>query len=525
LQYSGPVERRKPEEFAAQQASGGADNSDEDEDVPAASGSGINSGGAPITASGNMSLRGRDEWKEVTVPSYDHLSSPVASNAPLQRIPSRDGTKPNLGPVDPRLGNRPGTGMSASSLHLDHDAAFSNYRLHARESEEIMEQQRRAEQYRYLQMQAQLGNGVPPYGNPGGPLGHLNMGPTGPPSWMGMGRNRQRSDMGDMDMARSEHLTSWAALRENRTPSSASLPLTGGSQPALNALYSQRLGANAQGQISPNNGTLPHPGGSDTASHGLPSGHRHGLPEENISAGEFADATVNPDIGFYTPYTLPTAQGISEDGTFDWQRSAAAAQLQAAMNTQAAQLAYLRQQKAQQMQWKDLVAASGMDYAVNHFNGRMGQQNHNGPGFDHGQYTPQNPMSFQPSVTTDSASGGSASAPPTGGFSWPTEGQGGPQAGWFNNLNQQPSALRNNVRVPGGSSPIGMSGGVDRARDPTIPPSHNAGGDSNSLRADRSSIGGSQDDMKPAEMTMDRKRQYDGDTSDMEADSKRNRSA
>lgn len=487
-----------------------------------------------------MSLRGRDEWKEVTVPSYEHLSSPVGNGTQLQRIPSRDGAKLSTGPVDPRLSdprlyNRPGTAMSASSFHPEHDAALSNYRMHARDSEEIMEQQRRAEQYRYLQMQAQLSNGFPPYPQHGNAPSHPSMGSNGPLSWMGTGRNRQRSDFGDgLDLARGEQLTSWAGLRETRTPSVASLPVTGGSQPALNALYSQRLNAQSQGQVSPN-GPLPHAGGSDTASHGVPSGNRHGLPEENVSAGEFTDPSIGSGIDFYTPYHLPATQGMNQDGTLDWQRTAAAAQLQAALQTQQAQLAYLRQQKAQQMQWKDLVAASGMDYAVNHFNGRMSNQNHEGPGIGHGQYTPQDQMSFQPSTATDSGSGGSTSAPPPGGFPWPTEGQGGAQSGaWFNNLNQQPSALRTNVRVPGGSSPIALNGGGpgNHVRDlnhanagwtPNEAPG--AIGDASSMRGDRSSIGASQDDAKSAEAHSGRKRQLDGDVSDIEADGKRTRVA
>lgn len=540
LQYAGPVERRKPEEFAAQQASGGGDNSDEDEDVPAASGSGINSGGAPITASGNMSLRGRDEWKEVTMPSYDHLSSPVDSGIKSQRRSSRDGGKADLGPVDPRLYTRAGNGMSAGSFHPDHEAALASYRMHGRDAEDMMEQQRRAEQYRYLQMQAQLSNGFPPYPGHGAVPNHLGMGTNAPPSWMGMGRNRQRSDIGDMDMARGEQLTSWAALRENRTPSVASLPVNGGSQPALNALYSQRLGG-PHGQISPGNPSLPQAGGSDTASISMPSGQRHGLPEENVSAGEFVDPSMNAGLDFYTPYHLPTTQGMNQDGTLDWQRTAAAAQLQAALQTQQAQLAYLRQQKAQQMQWKDLVAASGMDYAVNHFGARMGSQPNEAPGMDNGQYTPQDGISFQSSAANDSGSGGSTSAPSQGGFLWPNEGQGNAQGGsWFNSLNQQPSALRTNVRVPGSGSPIRINdaGARDPSGDLNVPANHaNAGwtlnseaqapvnGDSNSLRGDRSSLGASQDDSKAVGMQSDRKRQHEGDASDMEADSKRTRAA
>ncbi|GHJ83928.1 hypothetical protein NliqN6_0330 [Naganishia liquefaciens] len=540
--YAGPVERRKPEEFAAQQASGGGDNSDEDEDLPAASGTGTNSGGAPITASGNMSLRGRDEWKEVTMPSYDHLSSPIDSGSKSHRRSSRDGGKAaDIGPVDPRLYNRMGNGMSAGPFHPDHDAALANYRMHARDSEDIMEQQRRAEQYRYMQMQAQLSNGFPPYPGHGNLPGHLSMGSNAPPSWMGLGRNRQRSDIGDLDSARGEQLTSWAALRDTRTPSVNSMPINNGSQPALNALYSQRINGNAPGQISPGGSSLPPAGGSDTASIGLPTGQRHGLPEENVSAGEFADPSINSGLDFYTPYHLPTAQGMNQDGTLDWQRTAAAAQLQAALQTQQAQLAYLRQQKAQQMQWKDLVAASGMDYAVNHFGGRMGDQQNDGPGIDNGQYTSQTGITFQPSAATDSGSGGSTSAAPQGDFLWPTEGQGnssGQAGSWFNNLNQQPSSLRTNIRIPGSGSPIRMNGAGARGSsgDPNIRADHanaewtlnseaHVNGDANSVQGERSSMGASQDDLKAAGMAADRKRQYEGDASDLEADGKRNRAS
>lgn len=491
-----------------------------------------------------MSLRGRDEWKEVTIPSYEHLPSPVDNSDQSQRLTALDVEKPSIGPVDPRLYDRPVAGLSGPSFHPDHDPALSNYRMNPRGSEELLEQQRRAEHYRYLQMQAQMGHSGSPYtGHTVNQNLHLNgAGAPGTPSWMGMGRNRQRSDMGEgMDPIRGEQLTSWAALRDARTPSAPSLPMTSGSQPAMNALYSQRLNAHTQGLPSPSAGSTATNGASGMASHGISPEHRHGLPAENVSAGDFVDPSMNPGIDFYTPYHLPTTQGMNPDGTIDWQRTAAAAQLQAALQAQQAQLAYLRQQKAQQLHWKELVAASGMDFAVNQFGARLANQNnHGGPGVDQGQYSPQEQMPFQPSLATDSASGGSTSGPTTGGFSWPTEGNGGAQLGsWYNNLGQQPSSLRTDVRVRSGSNLNGMEARApnDTAKDPSISAaqgstSWTAGGeappttgDSHSLRADGTSVAGSQEDTKLAEEQNGRKRQNDGEVSENEQESKRSRVA
>jgi hypothetical protein len=519
------VERRKPEEFAAQQASGGGDNSDEDEDVPAASGSGTNSGGAPITASGNMSLRGRDEWKEVTIPSYEHLPSPV-DNGDRAHQRAFEGERSNIGPVDPRLYDRP-SAMSGPPFHPDHEPAMASYRMNPRASEEILEQQRRAEQYRFLQMQAQMGHSGPPYtGHNGNQNLHLNG--SGAPSWMGMGRNRQRSDIGEGMEPSREQLTSWAAVRDSRTPSAPSLPMTAGSQPAMNALYNQRLNAPRQDLPSPSApGSMANGPGMH---HRVSPDHRHGLPAENVSAGDFADLPLNSGIDFYTPYHLPTAQGMNPDGTLDWQRTAAAAQLQAALQAQQAQLAYLRQQKAQQLQWKELVAASGMDFAVNQFGARMGAQGAQG-GLDQGQYSPQDLMPFQSANPTDNTSAGSSSAPPTGGFSWPGDGNGGAQLGsWYNNLNQQPSSLRTDVRAERATS--STRGAEEAVRAPSVSgvqgePNWDPAdaGDAHNLRSDGHSGVGSQEDGQPAAESVERKRQNGGDLSENEQESKRSRVA
>lgn len=485
-----------------------------------------------------MSLRGRDEWKEVTVPSYEHLPSPVDNgDQPQQR--GLDGERPNIGPVDPRLYDR-SSAISGPPFHPDHEPAMASYRINSRASEEILEQQRRAEQYRFLQMQAQMGHSGQPYA---GQNGHQNMhlngiGASGAPSWMGMGRNRQRSDMGEgTDSSRGEQLTSWAAVRDARTPSAPSLPMTSGSQPAMNALYSQRLNSHRQDLPSPSAAGPMANGNTGMHPHRVSPDHRHGLPAENVSAGDFTEPSMNPGIDFYTPYHLPTAQGMNPDGTLDWQRTAAAAQLQAALQAQQAQLAYLRQQKAQQLQWKELVAASGMDFAVNQFGARMASQGNHG-GLDQGQYSPQAQMPFAPSMPTDTASAGSSSAPPTGDFSWPANGNGGAHLdSWYNNLNQQPSSLRTDVRAGTGSSSIGAEGRApeDIARAPSVsggqgetnwnavdtPPT----GDSHSLRTDGNSVAGSQEDLKPAEEQNDRKRQNGGDLSENEQESKRSRVA
>lgn len=480
-----------------------------------------------------MSLRGRDEWKEVTVPSYEHLPSPVDNgDQPQQR--GFDGERSNIGPVDPRLYDRP-SAISGPPFHPDHEPVMASYRINPRASEEILEQQRRADQYRFLQMQAQIGQSGQPYGAQNM---HLNgLGGSGAPSWMGMGRNRQRSDMGEgMDHSRGEQMTSWAAVRDARTPSVSSLPMTSGSQPAMNALYSQRPNAPRQDLPSPSAVGSTTNGAPGMHPHRVSQEHRHGLPAENVSAGDFTEPSMNPGIDFYTPYHLPAAQGMNPDGTLDWQRTAAAAQLQAALQAQQAQLAYLRQQKAQQLQWKELVAASGMDFAVNQFGARMaGQGNHGG--LDHGQYSPQAQMPFPPSMPTDTASAGSSSAPPTGGFSWPTNGNGGAQLdSWYNNLNQQPSSLRTDVRAGTGSSSTGAEGraeGVARAPSVSVVQSEtnwNAGdasstGDQHSLRADGNSVAESQEDHKSTEQQNDRKRQGADDLSDNEQETKRSRVA
>ncbi|KAJ9094356.1 hypothetical protein QFC19_007964 [Naganishia cerealis] len=490
--YAGPVERRKPEEFVAQQAAGGADNSDDDEDVPAASGSGINNGGAPITASGNMSLRGRDEWKEATVPSYAHLQDPMDDNDRNgEQLHHGSALDPSMGPVDPRLSDRPTFGISAagaSSFPPEHDRSVASFRL-SRESEEIMEQQRRAEQYRFLQMQAQMGISGPPYasnGSAGHNSLHANDALSGPPAWMGIGRNRQRSDIPDsaLDSGRGgggEHSTSWAAMRSGtRTPSVTTFPAPAGTQPSLNSLYSQRLDvlAHQQGNTSPTRASMaPHNNGSSGGSESMPYGgssaSRHGLPAENISAGEFASgggggSSLHPGgIDFYTSYHLPPAQGVNSDGTLDWQRTAAAAQLQAALQAQQAQLAYLRQQKAQQVHWNELVAASGMDHAVHQLSTRMSssnqqQQQQQQANHEHGSETRSSLMDHGGSGgrytprTDQQISFGNHTAPPTASFAWPTANEpshnaGTPAAGaesWYNNL-QEPSALRtSDIRVP-----------------------------------------------------------------------------
>lgn len=68
---------------------------------------------------------------------------------------------------------------------------------------------------------------------------------------------------------------------------------------------------------------------------------------------------VQPPMGGpYAEYTLPVDNGINADGTIDWQRAAAAAQIQAALHTQQAQLSYMYSQRRQQEHWRELLAAS-----------------------------------------------------------------------------------------------------------------------------------------------------------------------
>ncbi|KAJ9120091.1 hypothetical protein QFC22_002989 [Naganishia vaughanmartiniae] len=510
--YAGPVERRKPEEFIAQQAAGGADNSDDDEDVqPVPSGSGaaaggLNNGGAPITASGNMSLRGRDEWKEATVPSYSHLQGGIDDDRTDGGMPHGSGmdgvNMSGMGPVDPRLTERqPFSGGHQSSFNHHHHQAeqqqdHPSFRL-SRESEEIMEQQRRAEQYRFLQMQAQMNSGGIASGSPYGGVNDASG--MSAPSWMGMGRNRQRSDLldGGLDVARGggEQLTSWAAMRGGgaRTPSmssNAAFPQSGpgGRQPSLNSLYAQRLDAHsAQGTTSPTRASMAShgPGGGGGGSESMSRGgispaSRHGLPAENISAGEFTGGGGNPGGGldFYTSYHLPQEQGVNADGTLDWQRTAAAAQLQAALHAQQAQLAYLRQQKAQQVQWQDLVAASGMDNAVHQLHSRLTnnhqqQQEHGGDsrgavGVDYaGRYTPRGEQNTAPSSASfqwPTAGGGSTNETTTAG----TQAAGG--GSWYNTLQDTSSTLRtSDLRLPHPpSEDVGRGPSVDQRGRATV---------------------------------------------------------
>lgn len=64
-QYSGPIERRRAPEFAAMAESGGKDDgSDLDEDELA----GNAGGGEGSTAPKGMSLKGKEEWKDVSLP-------------------------------------------------------------------------------------------------------------------------------------------------------------------------------------------------------------------------------------------------------------------------------------------------------------------------------------------------------------------------------------------------------------------------------------------------------------------------
>lgn len=60
----------------------------------------------------------------------------------------------------------------------------------------------------------------------------------------------------------------------------------------------------------------------------------------------------------YAQYSLPVDHGINADGSIDWNKATAAAQLQAALHAQQAQLAYLQQQRQQQEHWRELLAAT-----------------------------------------------------------------------------------------------------------------------------------------------------------------------
>lgn len=66
----------------------------------------------------------------------------------------------------------------------------------------------------------------------------------------------------------------------------------------------------------------------------------------------------DPQQQAYAQYSLPVDHGINPDGSIDWNKATAAAQLQAALHAQQAQLAYLRQQRQQQDHWRELLAAT-----------------------------------------------------------------------------------------------------------------------------------------------------------------------
>jgi hypothetical protein len=249
-------------------------------------------------------------------------------------------------------------------------------------------------------------------------------------------------------------------------------------------LYSQRLDAHsAQGTTSPTRASMVShgppggaggAGGSESMSRGgVSPASRHGLPAENISAGEFAGGgggggNAAGGLDFYTSYHLPPAHGVNTDGTLDWQRTAAAAQLQAALQAQQAQLAYLRQQKAQQVQWQDLVAASGMDHAVHQLHSRLTTNNNQQQ--QHGQDYNSGGVDARGSVGLDYAGrytprGEQNTAPLSAGFTWPGAGTGnganettpagtqsaaGSGGSWYNTLQESSSSTTrtSDVRLP-----------------------------------------------------------------------------
>ena len=94
-----------------------------------------------------------------------------------------------------------------------------------------------------------------------------------------------------------------------------------------------------------------------------PSSHMNSLHSSNNNNNNGGLGSSSSPVSFenpqaYAQYSLPVDSGINSDGSIDWHKASAAAQLQAALHAQQAQLAYLRQQRQQQEHWRELLAAS-----------------------------------------------------------------------------------------------------------------------------------------------------------------------
>ena len=113
----------------------------------------------------------------------------------------------------------------------------------------------------------------------------------------------------------------------------------------------------------------------------------------------------------YAQYSLPVDSGINSDGSIDWHKASAAAQLQAALHAQQAQLAYLRQQRQQQEHWRELLAASA---------GGSGSMTGLPPGLGGGAAVGNAVQRFNELVAA-----GHDPMALSNGFQWPTGGSGG----------------------------------------------------------------------------------------------------
>ena len=137
-------------------------------------------------------------------------------------------------------------------------------------------------------------------------------------------------------------------------------------QPSMYSLYQQRIGS----RPDPHDRNDPNPSSSSYRSDGsrYPSfdGPAPSFPTTEHNSSHMGGAMTTPSPVHYdaqqqqayAQYSLPVDHGINPDGSIDWNKATAAAQLQAALHAQQAQLAYLRQQRQQQEHWRDLLAAT-----------------------------------------------------------------------------------------------------------------------------------------------------------------------
>jgi hypothetical protein len=186
--------------------------------------------------------------------------------------------------------------------------------------------------------------------------------------------------------------------------------------------------------------------GSNFVSSQVPSAMTHPAAMEN-------DGGQN-----YAQYSLPVDSGINPDGTIDWHRAAAAAQLQAALHAQQAQLAYLRQQRQQQDHWRELLAATTGGSASGH------------PGMNGGL---DNGVGSAVQRFNELVAAGPSDASTSGGFEWPTHAPA-------------ENGLGLSTATPEDVDP-GMTNGHDSARDSSLTHSVGPNGDWYSESAMRSS--------------------------------------